>query len=117
MSGKSGGRRNVNRIEAIRAKSRFVPEPHLVIAVDGVALDELLEAAIPGSHYGGLVSSLLGWFHDDEDCVVPWQRILPEVGCTGYAPILICPDDLDLRCSVVVVEVVAETDAIRWERF
>lgn len=61
--------------------------------------------------------SLLGWFHNDDDFVVPWQRILPEVDCTGYAPILICPDDLDLRCSVVVVEVVAETDAIRWDRF
>jgi hypothetical protein len=99
----------VNRIEAIRAPSKFVPEPHLAIAVDGVPLDVALGVE-------GLVSALLGWFHNDEDSAVPWQRILPDVGCTGYAPVLICPDDLDLNCSVVMAEVVAEPDVIRWDR-
>ncbi|QEL13502.1 hypothetical protein PX52LOC_00359 [Limnoglobus roseus] len=106
----------MNQIQAIRAASKFVPEPHLIIAVDGIALDEVLDAAIPGSKLTGLVSSLLGWFHNDEDSVIPWQRILPEVGCTGYAPILICPDDLDYSCSVVMAEVVTETDVVRWDR-
>ena len=63
-----------------------------------------------------MVSSLLGWFHHEPDAVVPWQRILPAVGYTGYAPVLICPDDLDLSCSVVMAEVVAEADVIRWDR-
>jgi hypothetical protein len=99
----------VNRIEAIRARSKFVPEPHLAIAVDGVPLDVALGVE-------GLVSSLLGWFHNDEDSVVPWQRILPDVGFIGYAPVLICPDDLDLNCNVVMAEVVAEPDVIRWDR-
>jgi hypothetical protein len=99
----------VNRIQAIRAPSKFVPEPHLAMAVDGVPLDMALGVE-------GLVSSLLGWFHNDEDRAVPWQRILPGVGCTGYAPVLICPDDLDLSCSVVMAEVVAEPDIIRWDR-
>jgi hypothetical protein len=99
----------VNRIEAIRVPSKFIPESHLVIAVDGVPLDVALGVE-------GLVSSLLGWFHDDADCLVPWQRILPDVGTTGYAPVLICPDDLDLWCSVVMAEVTAEPDVIRWDR-
>src|SRR5262245_47469316 len=103
------GFRNVNRIAAIRAPSKFVSEPHLAIAVDGVALDVALGAE-------GLVSSLLGWFHHESDAVVPWQRILPDVGCTGYAPVLICPDDLDLSCSVVMAEVIAEPEVIRWDR-
>jgi hypothetical protein len=106
----------MNRIEAVLARSKFVDEPHLVIMVDGVPLDELVDAALPGSNLAGSVSSLLGWFANEEDNAVPWQRILPEVGCTGYAPILICPDDLDFWCSVVMVEVVAERDVIRWDR-
>lgn len=106
----------MNRIEAVLAKSKFVDEPHLVIMVDGVPLDELIDAALPGANLAGSVSSLLGWFRNDEDNLVPWQRILPETGCTGYAPILICPDDLDLSCGVVMVEVVAERDVIRWDR-
>jgi len=105
----SRGFQSVNRIEAIRAPSKFVSEPHLIIAVAGVPLDVALGVE-------GLVSSLLGWFHDDADCTVPWQRILPDAGCTGYAPVLICPDDLDLDCSVVMAEVVAESTVIRWDR-
>jgi hypothetical protein len=53
---------------------------------------------------------------EDADSAVPWERILPDVGCTGYAPVLICPDDLDLGCSVVMAEVVAEPTVIRWDR-
>ena len=98
--------RGMNRIEAIRAPSKHVPEPHLAIAVDGVPLDAALGVE-------GLVSSLLGSFHDDADVPVPWQRILPDDGCSGYAPVLICPDDLDLTCSVVMAEVVAEGGVIR----
>lgn len=99
----------MNRIESIRAPSKFIPDPHLVIAVDGIPLDVALGVE-------GLVSALLGWFHDDADRAVPWGRILPDVGCTGYAPVLICPDDLDLVCSVVMAEVVAEPAVIQWDR-
>lgn len=99
----------MNRISAIRASSKYVPEPHLAIAVDGVTLDVALGVE-------GLVSSLLGWFHDDADVPVPWERILPDDGCTGYAPVLICPDDLDLTCNVIMAEVVAEAGVIRWDR-
>jgi hypothetical protein len=106
----------VNRIEAARAKSKFVQEPHLTITVDGVPLDELLETAVPDANVAGLVSSLLGWFDKQEDNALPWERILPNVGCTGYAPILICPDDLDYNCTVVMVEVVAEPEVVRWDR-
>jgi hypothetical protein len=111
-----GESRAVNRIAAIRGPSRFVSDPHLLIAVDGVPLDELLDAARPGANLTGMVSSLLGWFHDEADAAVPWQRVLPEIGCTGYAPVLICPDDLDFDCCVVMAEVVAERDVIRWDR-
>ena len=99
----------MNRIEAIRAPSKFVTEPHLAIVVDGISLDVALGVE-------GLVSAFLGWFHDEEDSEIPWQRILPDVGCTGDAPLLICPDDLDFICTTVMAEVVAEPDVIRWDR-
>ena len=107
----------MSRIETILTKSKFVSDGHLVIFVDGVPFDELVDSAAPlGYRLAGSVSSLLGWFHDDDDCKVPWERILPECGCTSYTPILICPDDLDFYCGVVIVEVTAEEDHIRWDR-
>jgi hypothetical protein len=107
----------MNRIAALKAKSKFVPEEHLVLTVDGVPLDAILGEAFPQYDLVGLVSSLLGWFHRDEDGLAPWQRILPGVGCSSWAPILICPDDLDYSCTTMIVEVAAEPDSIRWERF
>lgn len=62
-------------------------------------LGELLHAARPELQLAGLVSSLLGWFHHGEDGAVAWQRILPQVGCTACAPILICQDDPDERAD------------------
>jgi|GEM_PF-1067395 len=105
------GPRVLNRIEAIRAPSKHLPEPHLAVAVDGVSLDVAL-----GTTTEGLVSSLLGWFHNDADIAVVWERILPKVGCTSYAPLLICSDDLDLYCRVVMAEVVSAPDVVRWDK-
>lgn len=99
----------MNHIEVTCGPSKYIAEPHLAIVIDGIRLDVAL-----GDE--GLVSSLLGWFHDEAECKIPWERILPEVGCTGYAPVLICPDDLDLSCSVVMAEVVAEPGIVRWAR-
>jgi hypothetical protein len=47
---------------------------------------------------------------------IAWQRFLPATGSTAIAPLLICPDDLDYWCSVLVVEVIAETQFIHWNR-
>jgi hypothetical protein len=112
----TGKTRLLNRVEAVRIRSKYTSDIHPVIAIDGVPLDLILDTALPRSNLEGLVPSLLGWFHDAEDAKVPWQRILPDVGCTGYAPILICPDDLDFSCAVVVAEVVAKPDVVRWDR-
>jgi hypothetical protein len=101
----------MNRIETTLVSSGSASEPYCSMAIDGVPIDQLLSESTDG-----LVSSLLGWFHNDADCEIPWDRILPEPGCTSYAPILICPDDLDLKCSVVVAEVVAERDIVRWDK-
>src|SRR6185436_9122893 len=83
----------------------------------GLPLDFHVDRAYPDGDLTGLIPSLLGWFHRKEDGVVPWKCILPGIGCTSIAPILICPDDLDYSCTTIVVEIAAEEEEIRWERF
>jgi hypothetical protein len=101
----------MNRIEAVLVSDESSSEPYLSMAIDGVYIDQLFDESTRG-----LISSLLGWFHEASDCAVPWDRILPELGCTAYAPILICPDDLDLKCSVVIAEVACEDSVVRWSK-
>lgn len=64
-------------------------------------LEKLLDAARPYLQLAGLVSSLLGWFHDQSDCPVLRRRILPAIEYSGYAPVLIYPDDLDFYIFLV----------------
>lgn len=107
----------MNRIEAQQGKCADIQREYLTIAIDGVPLDGLLDALNPEWKISGFIPSLLGWFHDPQDRYIPWERILPGVGCTGYAPILICPDDLDFVCTVIMAEVTTESlDVVQWDR-
>jgi hypothetical protein len=109
-----GGR--VNRLEAIDATSRYVSKAHKVLVLDGVPLDVLLDAARPDLSLVGLVPALLDWYHFPEERALVWQRIKPCTGSVAVAPVLICPDDCDLMCSVVVAQVFAAASMVWWRR-
>ncbi len=106
----------MNRIEAIEATTKYVPEPHKLLMVDGMPLDVLLDSARPDCYLLGLVPTLLDWLSDPRERELVWQRILPPVGSSAVAPVLMCPDDLDLWCTVAVAEVVLEQSAVWWHR-
>ena len=106
----------MNRIEVIEARTKYVSEPHKVLTLDGVPLDVLLDSARPDLAILGLVPALLDWLDDPRERELVWRRILPPVGSSAVAPVLMCPDDLDLWCSVVVAEVVPEESAVWWHR-
>ncbi len=52
---------------------------------------------------------------DDEAALVR-ARILPPDGSLANAPVLICPDDLDLACTVVFAEVHRDGETVIWRR-
>lgn len=59
-----------------------------------------------------------GWLIDDDEMKTAWRRIFPsDVGLTTIVPLLICPDDVDLTCSVIVVEQEISDDFVYWNRF
>ncbi|HEY1100465.1 MAG TPA: hypothetical protein VGF99_16110 [Myxococcota bacterium] len=53
----------------------------------------------------------------DDDAAHIRATLLPPVGVTSIAPLLMCPDDLDLFCTVVDVEVVVDDTSVIWRRF
>lgn len=106
----------MNRLEVFEAPSKYIDEPHKVLAVDGSPLDEILDAARPGCNLLGLVPALLDWLSDPEERRLVRERISPTIGGSAIAPLLLCPDDLDLSCTVVVVEVVREASVVWWRR-
>lgn len=91
-------------------------EYYWVIAVDGVALDVLLEQRAGGIALEGLVPTLLDWLSDPVERGIVWERVLPAVGDVVRLPLLMCPDDIDFYCTLVVAEVVADATHVYWRR-
>ncbi len=107
----------MNDLQAVRQRSRYVEEPHLVITLDGEPLDSLLARLAKNHEIEGLVTTLDDCLSDPKERPVVRERVLPTDGATAIVPILVCPDDLDFYCTVVVVQVTRIADRVRWERF
>ena len=107
----------MNSIVASYRNSKFVEEKHLVFLIDGDPLDLVIDRMLPGENsVEGLVPTLLGWLSDTEEDVLVWNRSLPNIGERVSFPVLVCPDDLDLWCTVVIAEVEASSSSITWRR-
>lgn len=97
--------------------SRFVRTPHLVVTIDGQPLDERLAKSTTNDWLRGLVSTWTGWLEiPAQQAMVDVRSLMLTDGPT-ILPILVCPDDLDFACTVVVVEVLCAPDQITWSRF
>ena len=108
--------RSADRIEADLRTSRYVDQKHLVVLVNGEPLDELLAASQGVGSLQGLVTTLDENLVDHDDRRLAWQRILPDIGETSLAPVLVCPDDLDFDCITVMAEVCRTETEVTWSR-
>ena len=104
----------MNEIEATYEKSEYVDEPHLVLKVDGIALDEIIDKEYPDQMYKGLVPTLLDWLENPKERKVVWDRVQSE--SKAVVPILMCPDDIDLWCTIINVEVEKSHESIKWNK-
>ena len=101
------------------AKGELKPFPILVI--DDVPLNQWMNRfSIVDTDLS--VLSLVpaqGWLMDEHENKIAWA-LLKTIGneeCSTIVPLLICPDDLDYTCMVVVVEQIQKDDQVIWTRF
>ena len=106
----------MNRIEACVANSQYSNAPHLNFVVDGVPLQTRLDTVAPHRQLAGLIPTLLDCLYDATDRALVWDRILPQQGNCTHAPILMCPDDCDLWCTVIIAEAYLENQTVWWHR-
>ncbi len=97
-------------------RSRFAAEPHPTIIIDGEPLDIWLD-----SRLDGLETHLVPAQHQLENAAeraLSWQRLSRLTpGASAIVPLLVCPDDLDLVCTVIVAEQQLEQNLVHWRRF
>ena len=62
----------------------------------------------------GLVPSYSGWLVNEDEEKYVFQHLTPQN--KSFCPILICPDDQDFSCSVLLVEIIRKEKTIQWKR-
>lgn len=103
----------MNRISAIQITGDF--EPYLQFAIDGKALDVLLEETCPGFDILYLLPTLDRSLETEKERNIVWTRILPENGVSA-CPVLMCEDDRDFFCLLIVAEIEVQDDFVIWKR-
>jgi hypothetical protein len=99
----------------IQAKSQYVNKDHYVILIDGNSLDLRLHNLYPEELFLGLIPTIADWMSIDEEAKFVQQRFTMDQECK-IVSILMCPDDCDLFCTLIVAEVLISGDYIKWRR-
>lgn len=107
----------MNNIKAKIDKSDYeIYDDFMNIEIDGYWFDEKLDEIYPNRMYKGLIPTLLFAMEVDKEKEVVWSRIEPNENSREICPILMCPDDCDFSCTLIVVEIENLIDKIRWNR-
>ena len=106
----------MNTIKVEIDKSDYGTNDFPNLKIDGFWLDEKLEELYPENMYKGLYPTLLFWMEIEQKQKIVWNRILPELGETTVSPILMCPDDNDFSCTLIVAEIENCGEIIKWNR-
>lgn len=104
----------MNQIKAKYEKSEYSTEPHLTINVDGKSLDIILHELYPDKNLIGLIPTLLDCLEDSKERKLVWERFESEQ--KQIVPILMCPDDIDLWCTIINVEIEKTENSVKWSR-
>jgi len=106
----------MNTIKVKLDKHQYVSDDYANYLIDDYRLDERLEELYPGNMYDGLIPTLLFGMEVPKEEKIVWNRILPKENKTSICPILMCPDDLDFSCTLIVVEIENCNKTIKWKR-
>lgn len=87
-----------------------------MLHIDGKPFDVLLSEASPEDQLEGLIPTLTAAMERDEERELVWRRFLPGNDTRIRAPVLMCPEHMNLFCTTIVAEVRAVGDRIEWRR-
>ncbi|MBP0725984.1 hypothetical protein J5Y03_12455 [Bacillus sp. RG28] len=104
-----------NKIEVKKLKSEYCNDKHLTIVIDGVPLDVILHNLYPNNRLLGLVPTILDWIDNIKEKELIKLRF-SSLKDEEVLPILICPDDCDLWCTVIVAKVLQKNEFIIWDK-
>jgi hypothetical protein len=107
----------MNKIEGLLDKSDYAGYWDFInYRIDGYWLDEKLDLYYPDRMFKGLIPTLVYWMERADEKELVWKRILPPENETAICPILMCPDDNDFSCSLIVAEIRNCGELVQWKK-
>jgi len=110
----------MNTISTIISKPKFASTEQPVLAIDGVPVYQWVKSQIFDSDGNDDTHTLVPaqtWLYDEDESRIAWELLEPTHEGATVAPLLVCPDDMDLNCTVVVVEQIVDKKTVEWRRF
>jgi hypothetical protein len=105
----------VNKIEVKPIKSKYIDVEHPTIIIDGVPLDLILHKHYPSKNFLGLVPTLINWIDDQKEKKLVQDRYKSKEKEVSL-PVLMCPDDCDLWCTVIIAKVINLNGNVIWDK-
>lgn len=106
----------INSISTKTYLNSFSGNYFYIIEIDGKPLEDIiLENQTQVSR--GIVPTLLNWLENEEERKEVWERTLPVEGTKADFPILMCSEDIDLWCTLIMVEVTTDEKYVYWNKF
>jgi hypothetical protein len=110
-------RTEMNKIKGQLDKSDHeIYDDFINFRIDDYWLDEKIDELYPGQSYKGLIPTLDFGLYNKKEKEIVWDRILPEKNEVTICPILMCPDDNDFSCTLIVAEIENYGDFVQWKR-
>ena len=105
-----------NKISTKTYLNTFSGQNFYIIEIDGRSLEDVILEFRPDI-VKGIVPTLLNWLWNEEERKVVWERVIPMIGEKTKLPILMCSDDIDFWCTLVMVEVETKGNLVFWNKF
>ncbi|MBD3922937.1 hypothetical protein H8B09_29790 [Paenibacillus sp. PR3] len=105
----------VNSLSVEMLKSKYASVEHPTILIDGIALDIYLHSLYPNDLYLGIIPTITDWIDLKDEAKFVLSRFQSNHERV-ILPILMCPDDCDLTCTVIVAEVINRDNEVVWCR-
>ncbi len=91
-------------------------EPSLTYLIDGQPLQIMIREASGDDSMLGLVSPWLGNLYSDKEQAIVNAKLDLRSAESCRVPVLVCSDDLDLACTVVIADVFVDEKFVKWKQ-
>lgn len=105
----------MNSIEAVKHKAKYATGSCSWISLDDKPIEVWFDDKLEEDTLGLALAQI--WLLDEDEDKLAWERInqLDENSST-IVPVLVCSDDMDFACNVIVVEQFVQNGVVKWVR-